>query len=549
MKKTRLLEPFPQQGSMSARRLNGSSTSSRSCSRRHVAFASTSSKNSTRAKSSSSNPGGSLLLGLRNFIVSRTMMRRDRRVDQLAELVVLNEKLADWEQEQTENRWIDCRTKVEFLKTKKKNWEAVYDSISSHETEATLRDVESLETKLSDALSERNKESLSVSEAQDQLLALQVELKQAHERIHMNSARLKFLSERLEEIGNAETDCKEQCGIDEEEDATNAAAAAAAAAATTILGLDVDLLPVASEGDLTPEVRSLEMSPWYPVCLAETLQSKEDLVTFDLKGVPWVLFMNNEGEIGCIRDECSHRACPLSLGQVNEDTGCIECAYHGWQYDKDGNCTEMPSTNVRNTAQMDLDSMLVSKSKDGILWVTQQTGKLSGSAVLPPILTDLEQNDRLVEAFIDKIPLRAETVVDAFTIGGSTLAKGMYTRLVDFALKRPLTIGFELDEVSQPSLLDYELKFVSHYAFKICLNEQDTGRGVIMVFSFLPETDSTTNLIFQLYRKNKSRKGDRFAFPFKDYVMQQWEEHIKKEIRDTLMLNSEQRNVTKALFN
>lgn len=41
----------------------------------------------------------------------------------------------------------------------------------------------------------------------------------------------------------------------------------------------------------------------------------------------WVIFRGKDGRPGCVRDQCAHRACPLSLGKVEE--GRIQCPYHG----------------------------------------------------------------------------------------------------------------------------------------------------------------------------------------------------------------------------
>lgn len=37
-----------------------------------------------------------------------------------------------------------------------------------------------------------------------------------------------------------------------------------------------------------------------------------------------------------MRNECSHRSAPLSLGRIDSATGCIECPYHGWQFNVSG---------------------------------------------------------------------------------------------------------------------------------------------------------------------------------------------------------------------
>lgn len=90
----------------------------------------------------------------------------------------------------------------------------------------------------------------------------------------------------------------------------------------------------------------------------------DTLVPFDLFGEPWVLFRDATGVAACVKDECAHRACPLSLGRVVD--GQIECPYHGWTYDSAGACTKMPSTvfcrNIRVNA-------LTCVERDGLVWV------------------------------------------------------------------------------------------------------------------------------------------------------------------------------------
>jgi phenylpropionate dioxygenase-like ring-hydroxylating dioxygenase large terminal subunit len=58
-------------------------------------------------------------------------------------------------------------------------------------------------------------------------------------------------------------------------------------------------------------------------------------------GTPLVVFRDGEGLPGALPDRCSHRNAPLSLGTTV--AGCLECPYHGWRYDADGRCREIPS--------------------------------------------------------------------------------------------------------------------------------------------------------------------------------------------------------------
>lgn len=56
-------------------------------------------------------------------------------------------------------------------------------------------------------------------------------------------------------------------------------------------------------------------------------------------------------------DACTHRLAPLSQGRVNPETSCIECPYHGWQFDSEGNICSIP--------QLEVDKSISSVAKSG----------------------------------------------------------------------------------------------------------------------------------------------------------------------------------------
>lgn len=54
-----------------------------------------------------------------------------------------------------------------------------------------------------------------------------------------------------------------------------------------------------------------------------------------------ILFARNtDGVVFALRDVCPHRAMPLSCGRF--DGQQVECCYHGWKFDKDGVCRDIP---------------------------------------------------------------------------------------------------------------------------------------------------------------------------------------------------------------
>ena len=60
-----------------------------------------------------------------------------------------------------------------------------------------------------------------------------------------------------------------------------------------------------------------------------------------LLGERLVAFRDSSGNIGLVDEYCAHRRASLFLGR-NEENG-LRCVYHGWKYDRNGNCLETPT--------------------------------------------------------------------------------------------------------------------------------------------------------------------------------------------------------------
>ena len=80
---------------------------------------------------------------------------------------------------------------------------------------------------------------------------------------------------------------------------------------------------------------------WHPVAIAADLTAENPTKFVRILGEDLVLFQTPRGEVGLLDDRCAHRGASLSYGRV-EDRG-IACPYHGWLYDKGGNCLEVPN--------------------------------------------------------------------------------------------------------------------------------------------------------------------------------------------------------------
>ncbi len=82
---------------------------------------------------------------------------------------------------------------------------------------------------------------------------------------------------------------------------------------------------------------------WIPALLTEELPGPDcPPVKVTMMGEPLLAFRDTDGRVGLIDQHCPHRGANLWLGR-NEECG-IRCVYHGWKFDVDGNCVDMPTS-------------------------------------------------------------------------------------------------------------------------------------------------------------------------------------------------------------
>lgn len=77
---------------------------------------------------------------------------------------------------------------------------------------------------------------------------------------------------------------------------------------------------------------------WYAASRSSDVGDKP--LAVQLLGEHLVLWRSG-GQVSALKDLCIHRGSPLSLGWVEDDS--IVCAYHGFRYDRQGICIEIPS--------------------------------------------------------------------------------------------------------------------------------------------------------------------------------------------------------------
>src|SRR3982075_3996882 len=81
---------------------------------------------------------------------------------------------------------------------------------------------------------------------------------------------------------------------------------------------------------------------WIPALLAEELPDDDcPPVRVKLLSERLIAFRDSQGRYGLIDEFCAHRGVSLWFGR-NEESG-LRCAYHGWKYDVNGQCIDVPS--------------------------------------------------------------------------------------------------------------------------------------------------------------------------------------------------------------
>ena len=82
---------------------------------------------------------------------------------------------------------------------------------------------------------------------------------------------------------------------------------------------------------------------WMPALLSEELPERDGPPKkIRILGEDLLAFRDSNGRVGIVEPHCPHRGANLYYGR-NEECG-LRCAFHGWKFDVDGNCVDLPTS-------------------------------------------------------------------------------------------------------------------------------------------------------------------------------------------------------------
>ncbi len=118
---------------------------------------------------------------------------------------------------------------------------------------------------------------------------------------------------------------------------------------------------------------------WVPAALSSELAADGDPMRLMLLGEKLIAFRDNAGRVGIMDHRCPHRCASLFFGR-NEQGG-IRCVYHGWKFDTEGRCTDMPNL----PAHQDFKDKVRARAyptaeRNGLIWVY-----MGRETVMPPL--------------------------------------------------------------------------------------------------------------------------------------------------------------------
>ncbi len=134
---------------------------------------------------------------------------------------------------------------------------------------------------------------------------------------------------------------------------------------------------------------------WLPIEVSADLGDKPKEVR--ILGEDLVLYRHRDGTPGLIGRKCAHRNASMALGTIEPEG--IRCCYHGWMYDRTGQCIDQPAEPDRKKFAAEIRiAGYPAEDRYGIIWAYLGAGQ---PPLIPPydIFTRKDGYNRTVKSY------------------------------------------------------------------------------------------------------------------------------------------------------
>jgi phenylpropionate dioxygenase-like ring-hydroxylating dioxygenase large terminal subunit len=128
---------------------------------------------------------------------------------------------------------------------------------------------------------------------------------------------------------------------------------------------------------------------WYPALAGDELR-RGQMRRVILLDTPLLVGRDKRGAVFALDDHCPHRGIPLTDG--NFDGELIECCYHGWRFDCEGVCREIPALLPDSPVKPERirAPRFECRESDKLVWVFMPEGKRGELTELPTLAVHSE---------------------------------------------------------------------------------------------------------------------------------------------------------------
>ena len=240
-----------------------------------------------------------------------------------------------------------------------------------------------------------------------------------------------------------------------------------------------------------------------------------------------MVFRRPDEGVRVFADRCPHRRAPLSLGQC--DGATLRCAYHGWVFDADGQCVEIPSMGAGATIppRARLSGPFAVAESHGMVFIAPD------EPLTPLPSVDADADPRFVRGDLEAITTRANAGLladnfldmahfafvhtgtfgagEATVVGDYSVERDGYSFCAvyehDFANREDPGVAHGLRPLIQRRRLTY--RYVAPYHLELALDFLDAGGTNVIGFFLVPVDDETVTIYSSLWRDDLGGSPDR----------------------------------------